>query len=122
MILVVDDDGGARATYEFWLKAEGLDVRAVEDGRAALNVLRDAPARIVLLDLFMPGMEGIETLRTIRRDHPGTHVIVMSGLRFAGSDMLKAAVALGADAALQKPFRLDQLLEFIHGITPAGSA
>lgn len=115
MILVVEDDDAARATYEYWLKNEGLEVRAVDDGRAALNVLDDETVTTVLLDLFMPGMEGIETLRTIRRDHPGTRVLVMSGLRHAGIDMLKAAVALGADAALEKPFSLDQLLASING-------
>ncbi|MGZ6316645.1 MAG: response regulator [Anaerolineales bacterium] len=116
MILVVDDDEGARTTYEHWLKGEGLDVRSVEDGRAALNVLENTPTATVLLDLFMPGMEGIETLRAIKRDHPGSRVVVMSGLRYAGSDMLKAAMALGADGALEKPFSLNQLLGIIHGM------
>ena len=115
MVLVVEDNGGARATYEYWLKSKGLDVRAVHDGRAALNVLEEATVTTVLLDLFMPGMEGIETLRTIKRNHPRTQVIVMSGLRQGGSDMLRAAIALGADAALEKPFEHDQLLAFING-------
>jgi CheY-like chemotaxis protein len=121
MILVVDDDDVARATYEYWLKSKGLSVRAVQDGRAALNVLEGATVSAVLLDLFMPGMEGIETLRRIKRDHPGTRVLVMSGWRYAGMDMLKAAAALGADATLEKPFMLDQLMTFIKGTALAPS-
>ena len=113
MIVVVDDDEGIRATYQHCLRARGFDVRCAADGEAALQLLSRQPSATVLLDIFMPGMEGIETLRRIKREHPKSKVITMSGARQFGVDMLKATLALGADASLEKPFALDQLLALI---------
>ena len=114
MILVVDDDEGVRATCEHWLKGEGLDVRSVADGQAALDVLEQNEIGTFLVDIFMPGMEGIETIRRLRQDYPASRIIAMSGSRSIRADMLKAALALGADAALEKPFSLKQLLASIR--------
>ena len=121
MIVIVDDDDGARATYEYWLKKAGREVQTAPDGGAALEILNSAPDATVLLDLFMPGMEGIETLGHIRRHYPLSRVIVMSGGRHLNRDMRKFAVKLGADAALEKPFTLDQLLDAIDGVRLDGT-
>ena len=110
MILVVDDDEGVRATCEHWLRGEGLNVRSVADGQAALDVLKHTEIGTFLVDIFMPGMEGIETIRRLRRDHPASRIIAMSGSASIRADMLKAALELGADTALEKPFSLTELM------------
>ncbi|MBK9171281.1 MAG: response regulator [Bryobacterales bacterium] len=101
-ILVVDDDPGVRLVLEGLLGSAGYRVRAAADGRAALQLYRQAPADLVLMDLIMPEQEGLETISQLRQEFPEARIVAMSGAH--PDHYLHAAGLLGADATLHKPF------------------
>jgi CheY-like chemotaxis protein len=73
---------------------------------------------VLVTDIIMPGMEGIETIREIRREHPGIKVVAMSGGGAVGPrSYLQLARALGADITLRKPFAIADLLEAVSSLT-----
>ena len=105
-ILVVDDDPDIRELLASTLEAEGFQVRAVEDGETALFALAHGAFDLVLLDVMMPGLSGLELLGRIREDSDVT-VLVLSA-RSEELDQL-LGFALGADDYLPKPFRPREL-------------
>ena len=126
-ILLVDDDEAVRSVLRRGLVRAGYEVREAGDGRAALKLLASAPADLVITDLVMPEMEGIEFILALRKTHPKLPVIAMSGGgRAVGPDnYLKIARACGAMKILAKPFETEQLLtamqELIGPPPPAGN-
>jgi len=117
-ILVIDDDPAVRAAMQMVLEREGLEVNAVGDGRAGVKLVAAEDFDLLLVDLFMPGMDGIETIRQVHGHKPGLPVIVMSGLSFGSSggqapDFLAMAGKLGAVGNLKKPFRPRELLAVV---------
>jgi two-component system, OmpR family, phosphate regulon response regulator PhoB len=106
-IIVVDDDEGVRTTVTWALEAEGFDVHAVADGVAALEAIQDSTPSLVVLDLALPGLGGLDVLRELRRgeDLAGRRpvpVIILSG-RGGETDRI-VGLDLGADDYLVKPF------------------
>src|SRR4051794_1523597 len=96
-ILVVDDDGQIRLLVRAFLEAEGHRVTEVADGLEAIRAAGASPFDLVLCDVFMPGLDGIQTLRRLRQDLPALPVISMSAGGFGGKvDMLGVAALLGA--------------------------
>ena len=115
-IFVVEDNAGLRKSIERLLVSEGHSVTGFSNGRLALQRLREEKVDIVVSDLFMPEMDGLELLMNLQRlALPRPHVIAMSGgsERFEMSALNDAKV-LGADAVLQKPFSNKDLLEAIE--------
>ena len=105
-ILVVDDDPFVREVFSILLDNDGHVVEAVSEGEAALERAKEQSFDIAIVDLFMPIKEGLETIRDLRRDHPDTRVIAVSGGGFhQDTDFLTLATKLGADIALHKPVR-----------------
>jgi CheY-like chemotaxis protein len=106
-IIVVDDDASLRTLLRALLEDAGHEVVEAADGKAALQAIGDGGADIVLTDLFMPGMDGIELIRAIRREHPTLNVVALSGGGFSGTiDLLPVARRLGAVEIVNKPFTL----------------
>lgn len=100
-ILLVDDEEDYADTMAFWLKAKGYQVTTAASGEEALSLLNGGAAsipshlpHIVFLDILMPGMDGIETLKEIRVDHPDLPVIMVTA--FASEERMQAAKALDA--------------------------
>jgi CheY-like chemotaxis protein len=109
-VLVVDDDPAVRTTIRLVLERAGYRVSVASDGRAGLTALAAGGIDLLVVDLFMPGMDGLETLREVRKHHVDLPVIVISGtsLDLPGQmapDFLAMAVKLGAVRSLQKPFK-----------------
>ncbi len=111
-ILVVDDDPIICELLSAELGAEGYGVSTVESGEAALEVLEQEPFSLVMLDLYLPGIHGMEVLREIRGSHPGVDVILMTG--HVTTETAIEALRLGAQDYLNKP--LDNLESVMHVI------
>jgi two-component system response regulator CpxR len=108
-ILLVDDEREYVHTLSERLQTRNLPAEVVYDGEQALAVLASESPEVMVLDLKMPGIDGIEVLRRVKRDHPEVEVIILTG---HGSDREKElAMELGAFAYLQKPVDIDVLAE-----------
>jgi DNA-binding NtrC family response regulator len=106
-VLLVEDEQPFRELLQAYLGQQGYQVHAVRDGRCGARWLETYDVDIVVTDLCMPEVDGMELLMTIRRLHPRTPVVAMSG--GVGGDMvgmLRAAELLGARRTLEKPFSL----------------
>jgi two-component system, OmpR family, KDP operon response regulator KdpE len=110
-VLLVDDDATLRSTLGIGLRAEGHDVLIAADGRTALEALRDDKPDLVVLDLGLPDVSGIEVLRRLRA-WSTTPVVVLSAR--AESTEKVQALDLGADDYVTKPFGMEELLARIR--------
>ena len=108
-LLVVDDELGMRQFLTHLLQREGHTVRVAENGQQAMTLLQQQPADLMLSDVRMPDMTGIELLRTARASFPQLEVIMMTA--FANVDTAREAFLLGAYDFVQKPFDNDLLKE-----------
>src|SRR5438067_10050835 len=113
-ILIVDDEEQIRASVRGVLADEGFRVLEADNGRAALTTIAAEHPRLVLLDIWMPGVDGIEILRQIQERHPETRVIVISG--HGNIDTAVRATQLGAVDFIEKPFSLDGLLHRVERV------
>jgi two-component system, OmpR family, alkaline phosphatase synthesis response regulator PhoP len=113
-LLLVEDDPTLRRALSFNLTREGYEVAAAADGEAALEAARSDRLDLILLDVMLPGMSGIEVLRTLRREGVTTPVIVLS----AKGDEIDRVVGLkvGADDYVTKPFSRPELLARIEAV------
>jgi DNA-binding NtrC family response regulator len=107
-VLLVDDEERFRVTLAKMLAAQGLEVASLGSGPAALAELRRQPYDVVLLDLRMPGMDGIATLAEIKREHPDVEVIILTG--HASLDAAMEIIKLGGYDYLLKPCPLEEVL------------
>jgi len=107
-VLVVDDEHAVRDSIRMILEYEKYAVKFAQDGRSAFEALRGGPVDLVLLDIKMPGMDGIEVLQEIRRQWPLVPVIMISG--HGTSETASEAARLGAYEFLPKPPDRDRLL------------
>jgi DNA-binding NtrC family response regulator len=108
-ILVVDDEEVVRQSYQRVLATARCQVETVSDGEQALRAMEARPYDIVLLDLRMPGMDGMAVLRTIKRRWPEDEVIVITG--YPSVDTAKEAIRLGARDYLAKPLAPREVIE-----------
>jgi CheY-like chemotaxis protein len=113
-ILLVDDDEALRKLLRLNLVKLGHEVSEARNGKEALALQKRQPADVLLTDLIMPEMEGIETVKEFRLTYPSVRIIAMSGGgRVGTADCLKFARALGADGILAKPFSNQMMAEAI---------
>ncbi len=104
-IIVIDDNDAARGTMRRVLEKAGHEVLEASDGDAGLKLLAETGVTLVITDIFMPGQDGIVTLRRIKKEFPGVRVIAVSGGDATGRiDLRKDAELLGAARTLRKPF------------------
>jgi CheY-like chemotaxis protein len=123
-ILVVDDDVAVQATIRILLERAGHSVVAASDGRKGLVLFEAGDFDLLFLDIFMPGMDGLETMRLVHQKRPLTPIIVISGRPLTwnpeqGPDFLTMATKLGALSSLQKPFKPAALLAAVTGCLEA---
>ena len=113
-ILIIDDDPQMRRLLTRVLLGAGHSVREAENGIGGIAEFRRQAAALVISDIVMPDMEGIETILTLRQEAAELPIIAISG----GSDplYLRAASKLGATAALGKPFNAKQLLGLVQNL------
>ena len=101
-ILIVDDEQIVRESLANWLKEDGYQIAVAGDGPEALNKIKELPFHIVLLDLKMPGMDGIQVLQEVKKDFPDTEVIIMTA--YGSVHTAVEAIKEGAYDYIVKPF------------------
>jgi DNA-binding response OmpR family regulator len=116
--LVVEDDEGNRLLLTRFLTKEGFEVEAVEDGPSAVRAVTTNPPDVVILDLGLPGIDGLEVLRTIRRDS-GVPVLVLTGRDDEPAKL--AGFEVGADDYVVKPFSLAEISARIRALIRRGA-
>jgi CheY-like chemotaxis protein len=117
-ILVVDDDIAVQTTIRLLLERAGHSVVVAGDGRKGLAIFETGEFDLLFLDIFMPGMDGLETMRLVHQQQPLIPIIVISGNPItsgSGPDFLTMATKLGAVRSLQKPFKPAALLAAVAG-------
>jgi CheY-like chemotaxis protein len=109
-VLLIEDDASVRRLVRRMLERGRHEVTEADNGRAGLDRLGSGVFDLVITDIVMPEMDGIELLIALRKHHPSLRVIAMSGGSRTGQmDFLGSAEKLGASAVLHKPFTLDVL-------------
>jgi CheY-like chemotaxis protein len=107
-ILVVDDEPGLLMTLAANLELEGFEVVAAESGARALDLFEQGAFDLVLSDIRMPGMNGVDLFRTLRSKQHGVPVVLMTA--FALEGLVQEAIREGAFTVLPKPFDLDHVV------------
>ncbi|MGA2129488.1 MAG: response regulator [Xanthobacteraceae bacterium] len=118
VILVIDDDQSVRTAIRALLEHRGIDVLVADSGAAGISHLDTSAVDLAVVDIFMPDMDGLEIIRTLKQRNPGLPVIAMSGFLARDShrvapDFLRMAGLLGAACCLRKPFQPHQLMAAI---------
>ncbi len=110
LVLVVDDDEMIRRLLRVVLEADEIEVVEAADGDAALALLEDLKPTVIVLDVMMPGLDGVEVCRRI--DHRTAKVVMLTARD--DPDLEVAATEAGADAFLTKPFSSVELLDLVE--------
>jgi CheY-like chemotaxis protein len=120
LILVIDDVATMRDLVRRMLEHGEHSVIEAEDGEVGLSMFENQRPVVVIADLIMPNMEGIETIQQIRRSRPNAKIIAMSrATDFSGAAYLNTARKLGADAVPAKPFQRAALLDAVDQLLSA---
>ena len=108
-ILIVDDEEVVRLSHLRSLEDSDCNTRSAEDGREAIQIMEQHPADVVLLDLRMPDLDGMDVLKTIKQRWPDSEVVVITG--YPSIETAKQAVRLGAFNYLTKPLAPNDVLK-----------
>ncbi|MBN8941963.1 MAG: response regulator [Rhizobiales bacterium] len=114
-ILVIDDDDAVLTTIKILLERQSHDVAVASTGKKGLQLLQAQSFDLTIVDIFMPDLDGFETMSRIHLLRPAIPIIVISGYEFqvtssSPPDFLRIATQLGAVASVRKPFRPSDLL------------
>jgi DNA-binding response OmpR family regulator len=115
-ILVADDDTDIRDLVMFKLEQAGFEVTAVDNGLAALTAARDAPPDLVVLDVMMPGMSGIDVCQELRRDPDTANLPIILLTARAQEGDVEVGFGVGADDYIIKPFSPRELLNRVEAV------
>jgi len=118
-VLVVDDSQGICQTMYMILKMKGFDVECVYDGPSAVDKIKERPYDVILLDIRLPGMDGVEVSKHIREIRPGARFAVMTAYSLA--EKVSQAMKMGAERVFYKPLDMDELIGYIRdrdGVDP----
>lgn len=120
-LLVIDDDDPTREAWKALLEQAGHEVQVAENGKEGLRFFKEQGADLIITDIVMPEMDGLEIIMKLWRDHPSAKVIAVSG----GTDRLDASMCLtnarvlGALRTLEKPVRGTELISAVDDILAA---
>ncbi len=106
-IMVVDDELIIRESFSQWFQKAGYKVETAPSGFKALEMLREFPYDLLFVDIKMPGMDGIELLGEVKKEYPGTFVVIITA--YGSIETAVKAMKLGASDYLLKPFKPEQL-------------
>ncbi len=115
-VLIVDDQRGMRLTLAGIIEDRGYRVTAVADGPQAIEASKKSAFDLIFMDIRMPGLSGVETLRKIKRIRPKSIVVMMTG--YGGEREVRDALAEGAYSVIDKPFDPEMVLRLVHSVRP----
>jgi DNA-binding response OmpR family regulator len=118
-VLIIEDDRSVGAAIQMMLVREGYDAVHAGDASTGMEILESSRFGLVIIDIFMPGVNGLTTVARVRQQAPAVPVLAISGFRFrdsmhAGLDFLEMAAKAGAAVCLRKPFSHRQLLAAVR--------
>lgn len=119
-ILVVDDRAGIRKLLQEVLQSAGYEVISAASGNEAITIVGQEKIDLVMLDMKMSGMDGLETLTKIKEEAP--HIVVLIMTAYEELEVLQEAARKGAAACISKPFDIDELKELVAQKLRAASA
>jgi len=111
-LLIVDDQNGIRILLMEVFSSEGYETYQASNGKLALEIVRNVSPDLVLLDMKIPGMDGLDILKHIKSINPSIKVIMMTA--YGELDMIKEATDLGAIMHFTKPFDIDELRQAVN--------
>lgn len=119
-ILVIDDDAAMRRYIKATLERAGHTVIEAQDGAEGLKIKRATPVNMIIVDIFMPEKDGLETIIELRAESPACPILAMSGGGSMGEmSFLDYSRQFGAKELLRKPFRPDDLLAAVTRLLDA---
>ena len=118
-ILIVDDNPSMTRTMALILEHKGYAVSTAQDGQEAVEKIVERPFNLVLMDIKMPRLDGIEAFRQVKRIRPQTTVIMMTA--YTADDRIQQALDEGAYGVLYKPPDIDRLLGLLQEVLERGS-
>lgn len=114
-ILLIDDERLVLATMRISLEGAGHDVLDADSGEKGIKIQKETPCDLVITDIIMPKMDGLETIKQLKKDDNLLKIIAISGGgRIKGADYCKIAITLGADMVLAKPFSNEEFLGTVN--------
>jgi CheY-like chemotaxis protein len=118
-VLVIDDDKSVGAAIQMMLACQGCDTVLAPDADTGVQAFEASKFDVVMIDIFMPGIDGLKAIKGFRERAPSMPIVAMSGFRFRqsmgpGLDVLGMATELGATSCLRKPFAPQQLMAAIN--------
>ncbi len=113
-ILAVDDESNVRVFYQRWGKSKGFDVVAVEKGTDAVERIKEIEFDLVFLDVRMPDIDGLETMRRIKKVAPSLPVFITTGSE--RDAIVEQAIREGAVGYIYKPFEMEELMQAVDKI------
>jgi CheY-like chemotaxis protein len=118
-ILIIDDDLQIRVALRHLLSSNGHDVEEAVNGEDGIVCYQEHPADLVILDIMMPGINGLEVIEILQKDFPKVRIVTLSAAHQVGrANLLPASILLGALRAVRKPFESEYLLSVIDELLP----
>jgi len=110
-ILIVDDEVGIVEELRDFLSEEGYEVSVADTAKHGISLVDEAKPDVALIDMKLPDLSGIDVLRYIKENSPGTKTIMMTG--YVDQVLINEAENLGRDIFIQKPFDLEEIMQHI---------
>ena len=117
-VLIVDDEKNLTLAMRRLLSAEGYRAEVAASGELALESIKELPFDVVLLDVNMPGMNGLETFKKLKKLSPKSNVVMITGYGKTLKALVEEARELGVHSVIDKPFKINQITEAIQAIIP----
>jgi two-component system nitrogen regulation response regulator GlnG len=117
-VLIVDDEKNLTLAMRRLLSAEGYRAEVAASGELALESIKELPFDVILLDVNMPGMNGLETFKKLKKLSPKSSVIMITGYGKTLKALVEEAQELGVHSVIDKPFKINQITETIQAIIP----
>ena len=116
LTMIVDDDPNFRMSLKDILEEKGYAVTVAKDGKEAIAIAKERPEDIVIIDMQLPFLNGLETFLELKKINPEIHAIIITAYREEMKDLVEQALAIGAYACLYKPFDPQKIVEMVEEI------